>query len=508
MLAVVVAAGLVAVMLSSASLRPELKERDILIQLEAAPGTSLPRMDAITAAMVDDLRAIEGVDNVGAHVGRAILSDQVVNVNAAEIWLDIDPDADYSGTLDLIEWVAARQGDVAANVTTYSDQRVTAILDQRADELVVRVYGENPDLRRTMAEELRTAMIGVDGIGEATVELPLEEPTVEIEVDLDTAQAFGVKPGDVRRQAATLVSGLIVGNLFEDQKVFDVVVWGVPEIRNTVDDLGALPIATPSGDQVPLGDLADVRVVSNPAVIRHESVATYLDVTATVTGRPIGDAAAEVDEAIAGMTFPLEHHAEVLGAFADVEAAQSRVLAAVAAGLVLVYLLLQAAFASWRLATLAILTLPMAIAGSFIAVALTGGEIGLGSVAGIGAMLALAIHWVILSIRGYLRREKLGEPFGPDQVLEGTADTFVPVAISAVAIVALFLPLIVFGSRAGLEMAGPAAVAVVGGMGTTLLLTLVVLPALYLRWGYAAERDTSAEGLFTAETPVETGVGV
>ncbi len=165
-------------------------------------------------------------------------------------------------------------------------------------------------------------MDATEGISGARVEEAVEEPAIEIEVDIARAQAFGVKPGDVRRQAATLFSGLVVGNLFEDQKVFDVVVWGTPEIRDSVDDVATLPIATPSGDQVPLGDIADVRIAMNPTVIRHESVATYVDVTAPVSGRSVAAAAADVDEAIKAMQFPLEHHAEVLGGFADASAGE------------------------------------------------------------------------------------------------------------------------------------------------------------------------------------------
>ncbi|NNC74955.1 MAG: efflux RND transporter permease subunit, partial [Acidimicrobiia bacterium] len=504
--AVFLVVGMVAFMFTSPALRPSLQERDVLVRLEAAPGTSLPRMDEITAQVVDDLGANEGVTSIGAHVGRAILSDQLVNVNEAEIWLTIDPSADYQETLRDIEVIAAESGEVASIVSTYSERRVTEILGEGDDDLVVRVYGENPDVRQNMAEQIETAMDGTEGLAGVRVEAAIEEPAIEIEVDIERAQAFGVKPGDVRRQAATLLSGLIVGNLFEDQKVFDVVVWGTSEIRDSVDDVAALPISTPSGDQVPLGDLADVRIAMNPTVIRHESVATYLDVTASVSGRSMAAAAAEVDEAIKGMQFPLEHHAEVLGGFADDSAARTRVVLAAVAATILVYLLLQAAFSSWRLATLAFLALPMAVSGSVIAVALTGGDYELGSVAGTLALFSIAVRWVILMIQRYQRRERLGEAFGQDLVVTATANVVVPVVGSAIALAALFIPLVLLGGRAGLEIAAPAAVAVLGGMVTALILTLVVLPPLYLRWGRVSHRDTSADDLFTIEGGVNGDV--
>jgi Cu/Ag efflux pump CusA len=502
-----VAAGLIAIAFVTPSLRPALKERDILIELEAAAGTSLPRMDQITAEIVDDLGSQPGIANIGAHVGRAIASDQVVNVNSAEIWLNIDGSADYGAALAGIESAVKRRIDVNSHVTTYSDQRVTEILDRADNELVVRVYGESQLLRESIAEQVRGVMNSVAGVENARIESAIKQPTIEIEVDVEAAQVFGVKPGEVRRQATTLVSGLVVGNLFEDQKVFDVVVWGAAGIRDTVADIQTLPIATPSGDHVPLGDLADVAVVPNEAIIRHESVATYVDVSGRLDGRSPAAAAADIDERLAELAFPLEHHAEVLGGLADDRAARTRVIAASVAAAVLIYLLLQSAFTSWRLATLAFLLLPMGVSGSLMAVAVTGSEASLGSVAGIVAVFGLATRSVVMLIRSYQRRERHGDAFGEDLVLSETTHLIVPTMVSVIAIAVTFLPLAIFGSRAGLELVGPMAVAVLGGLVTTLLLVTFVVPAVYVQWGRVAEPDRSADDLFAAEVPVTTEVG-
>jgi Cu/Ag efflux pump CusA len=504
---VVIVAGLIAFTSLSQSLQPALKERDVLVHLEAAPGTSLPRMDEITAQIVDELHSQPGVGSIGAHIGRAIMSDQIVNVNSAEIWVNIDPSADYEATVSEIESVVDSHAEVANRVQTYSDQRITAILQGPTDEVAVRVYGADATIRQTMAEQVREVMINVDGIDEALIDIPTEEATLEVEVDLQQAQAFGVRPGDVRRQAATLVSGLVVGNLFEDQKVFDVVVWGVPEIRQTVEDIAALPIATPSGERVPLGFVASVRIVDNPTVIRHESVATYLDVLAPVSRRTPDAVAADVDVALAEIQFPLEHHAEVLGSFADVRAARSRAVTAGIAALILIYLLLQSAFASWRLATLALLAMPMGVSGSVVAIALAGGEVSLGSIAGIAAVFALTTRGTVLMLRGFQRCERAGEPFGQDLIIGETTRLVVPSVTSAVAIAAVLLPLLFAGSRAGLELAGPMAVAVLGGLVTTVLVTAAVMPALYLRWGYVAQPDTYADDLFAPDLLAAAEVG-
>ncbi len=150
---------------------------------------------------------------------------------------------------------------------------------------------------------------------------------MEIEVDLAAAQRYGLKPGDVRRAAATLLSGIQVGNLFEEQKVFDVVVWSTPETRSSLTSIRDLLIDTPGGGQVRLGDVAQVRIVPAPTVIRHDAVKRYLDVVVNVVERDLGAVAADIERRLQEIKFPLEYHAEVLGEYAGCQqAAESRLL--------------------------------------------------------------------------------------------------------------------------------------------------------------------------------------
>ena len=208
-----------------------MEESDLVVRLDAPSGTSLQRMDEITAQAIDELGSLPGVGNVAAHVGRAVQSDQIVNVNSAEIWVSLDGSTDYGDTVSSIESVAGGMPDVSSDVSTYSEQRVTDILGTGDDDIVVRLYGQDQQILETRAEEVRAAIAGIDGLENAQVDLPPQEPTIEVQPDIEAAEAHGLAPGDVRRAATTLLSGLVVGNLFEEQKVFDVAVWGSPEIR-------------------------------------------------------------------------------------------------------------------------------------------------------------------------------------------------------------------------------------------------------------------------------------
>jgi len=501
----IVVIGLVALPFLDVSSRPSLKERDVLIHLAAPPGTSLPRMNEITAQSVDDLGSIPGVRDVRAHVGRAVMSDQIVNVNSGEIWVNLRDSADYDATVAAIEGVMDSHPEVDNDVLTYSEERITDVLKGTDDDLQVRLYGENTEVLRAKAEEVRGILSGIEGVEETEVEIEPQEPTVEVEVDLGRAQAFGVKPGDVRRAAAVLLSGITVGNLFEEQKVFDVVVWGAPEIRQSVGDVRDLLIDTPGGGQVSLGEVADVRIAPTPAVIRHESVSKYVDVTAEVTGRGIGAVGGDVQLALQRMEFPLDHHAELLGGYAEEQAALSRVVAIAVAAAIAVFLLLQAAFTSWRLATVAFLTLPMALAGGVLAALAAGGTITLGSVAGLFAVLGIAARGAVGLIRHYqhLQRHE-GEAFGPGLVLRGTRERFAPLLMSRLGIALALGPLVVAGDLAGLEMVRPMAIVILGGLVTSTALLLVVLPALYLRYGRVSRPDLSGEDLIVTLPDVDT----
>ena len=378
------------------------------------------------------------------------------------------------------------------------------MLGRPSDEIVVRVYGDNPEILQTKAEEVQGVIAAVDGVEDSQVQLTEQEPTIEVEADVARAEKFGISPGDVRRSAATLLSGLVVGNLFEEQKVYDVVVWGAPELRQSESDVRSLLIDTPRGGLVPLGEIADVRVVPNPSVIRHESVQTYVDVTAGVSDRNVGDVANDVEAALTQVDFPLEHHAELLGGFAEEQASRARVIAIAVAALIAMFLMLQALFASWRVATLAFLTLPMALAGGAVAALIGGGEITLGSLAGFVAVFALATRFNVTLVRHYqfLERRK-GEKFGADLVTRATRERIAPMVMSALAVSVALAPF-VFAGGAGSEIVRPMAIVIIGGLVTTMLMAAVVMPALYLRFGFVAEPDTSADELLVTIPDVDT----
>jgi len=493
--AILLAVGFAAIpQLDGRSLVPSLQDRNLLIHWEAAPGTSLPEMTRITTAATRELRSIPGVRDVGAHVGRAVTSDQVVDVNSGEMWVSMADSADYDSTVEMIGQVLHGYPGLRSDLQTYPQDRVREAQSGTSDPLVVRLYGQDLDVLRSKAEEVRDRISTVPGVAQAKVQSWPEEPALEVEVNLPAAQQYGLSPGDVRRAATTFFSGLLVGNLYEEQKIFDVVVWGSPATRYTPARLADLSVDTPTGDRVRLGDIATVRVAPSPVAITHDGTSRYVDVVADLSNRDLDSMVREVNGRLQSVRMPMDYHAEVLSGLAGRQSQDRRVAGVTIAVAIGIFLLLQAAFASWRRATLVFLMLPLSFAGGLVGAAFVGGVMSVGALAGFVTILGIAARNAVLLIRNYQRLETVeGIAPGLALVLRGTRERLGPVVLSAGAVVAAVLPLLAFGSTAGTELLYPLAAVVLGGLFISVLLTLFVLPVLYLRL-FSAGRSVTGGG--------------
>ncbi len=453
-------------------LLPALQDRDLTIHWQAAAGTSLPEMDRITARAAGDLRAVPGVRSVGSHVGRALMADQPVNVNSAELWVSLSAQANYAATVAAVKAVIGRYPGMRSDVSTYPADRVAAARTGAHDPLVVRVYGHDFATLAAKAADVRSMLNSVHGVQRPTVQAQPQEPSVRVQVKLAAAQRYGITPGDVRRASATFFAGLPVGSLYEDQKIFDVVVWGIPDSRRRPADVANLLIDTPSGGHVRLGEVAEVRIEAAPTVIHHDNISRSLDVTAEVSGRSVSSAMSEVRSRLAAMPMPLEFHAEVLSGTTPFQAEHWRVAGVALAVAVAALLLLQVAFGSWRLAILLFLTAPLGVSGAAIGGWLAGGVNTLAAMLAVLAVLGLVIRDGVLLIHDYQRAG------AADGVLAATRARVIPVVLTALLTAALVSPF-AFGSvTGGTEVLHPFAVTVLGALVSAVLFSVVVLPAL------------------------------
>ncbi len=484
------AAGLIAIIGAIAipqlgqSLLPSFKERDFLMHWVAQPGASHEEMVRISEQASRELRAIPGVRNFGAHIGQAVAADEVVGINFGENWISIDPAADYEATLAAINKVVAGYPGLQRDVQTYLKERIREVLTGSGTALVVRIYGEDLALLREKAEEVRTILAGVDGVVDEKVELQVDIPQLEIEVNLAVAQRYGLKPGDVRRAAATMVASEEVNDVYREGKAFDVNVLGIKETRHSTTAIREMPIDVPGGGTVRLGEVADVRVKPTPNTIKRDDGSRRIEVGANVRGRDLGAVAQEVEEKLTGVRFPTGYHAELLGEYAERQAAQDRLLVLAFAVVIGILLLLRLSFATWRLAWLALLTLPMALVGGVLAALAGGGVISLGSLVGFFTVMGISARNGILLINHCQHLEQHeGEKFGVDLVLRGARERLSPILMTTLATGLALVPLVALGEIPGHEIEHPMAVVILGGLVTSTLLNLLIVPSLYLRFG-------------------------
>ncbi|WP_010099811.1 efflux RND transporter permease subunit [Burkholderia ubonensis] len=477
------------------SLLPPLKERELVVNWTTPPGTSHEESFRITSRACRELRALPGVRYAGAHVGRAVTGDQVVEINASQIWISLDPAADYEKTVAAIRETVDGYPGIDHTVQTYVRDKVGEVLTGESKAIVVRLYGPKREILQQKAVEVRQALSDIRGLVDLHAQGQTVEPQVQVKVNLDAAGQASVKPGDVRRSSSTVFSGLVVGYLFKDQKIFEVVVWGAPETRQSLTNLQELWVEKSDRHHARLGDVADVSIVPVPTVIRHERIAPYVDVVANVSGRDAGSVTREVDARLKKIAFPLEYHPEVLGEYAERSAAQRRMLGVAAAAMIGIFLLLQACFRSWRLAWVAWLALPASLVGGVLATALAGGVISLGSIVGFLAVLGIAARNAVMLIKHYQHLEAQPEqPSGLDLVARGAREQLLPILASSAAIIAALLPMVLFGAVPGLEIAQPMAIVVIGGLLASTLITLFVMPVLYLLAGRGHTGERSGSG--------------
>ncbi len=462
------------------SLLPSFHDPAVVVRWSAAAGTSEPEMARITTRVTNDIRHIPGVANVGAHVGRAVLGDQVVDVNSAELWVSIDPGADYRATVSRVRDTMAAYPGIAQSVSSYLDDRVHHFDAGPPDDITVRVFGPSFETLGETAARVRDMVTGIDGVSTARMDTRLDQPNIEVEVDLEKAKRYGLKPGDVRRAAATMLAGLEVGSLFEQQKVFQVTVWSTPGSRGSVSGIENLVIDTPSGGHVRLADVAGVRIAPTPTVIQRDEVSRRIDIGVGVSGRDPGSVAADINQRLQTASFPLEYHAEVVGNYKSADSLHRRMFGAGLAAAIGILLLLQAAFQSWRLAGLVFLTLPAALSGGILAAFVAQDGMSLGAFAALLAVLAIAARGIVSLVERYQVLEDEGMEPGVGLVVRGAGERLPAILIPAVASAAALLPLIVTGTMAGQEIAHPIAVVVVGGLVTTTLVVAFLIPALYL----------------------------
>lgn len=463
---------------------PNFQETDFLMHFVEKPGTSLEAMDRVTLLASRELRAIPGVRNFGSHIGRAEAADEVVGPNFTELWISIDTDVDYNETLDKIQTAVDGYPGLKRDVLTYLRERVKEVLTGASSSIVVRIYGSDINVLRAKAKEVSAAMANVEGINNLKVEANELVPQIEVRLRQSAAEQFGLTPGQVRRAVTTVLRGTKVGEVYQGQMKQDVVVWGTEASRTDLVSLGEVRIDTPTGGQVPLKDVADIAIVPAPNEIKREGGSRRIDVTCDAKDRDLGSVARDVEAAVKEVPFDRGYHPEFLGEYAARQASEQRIIALGWVALIGILLILYIDFQSVLLTSIVCITIPFALVGGVVAAWMAGGVLSMGSLIGFVTVLGIASRNGIMLISHYrhLQQEE-GVPFGLELVVRGAEERLIPILMTVLTTALALLPLAISGNKPGHEIEYPLAVVIVGGLVTSTILNLFLLPPLYLLLG-------------------------
>ncbi len=489
------AAALAVWPLVSQEFLPNFKEYDFLMHWVEKPSVGIEAMDRITIRVSRELRAVPGVRNFGSHIGRAEAADEVVGTEFTELWISLEPDVDYESTVANVQEIVDGYPGLHRDLLTYLRERIKEVLTGASASVVVRLYGDDLGELRSAAADAREAMSKVEGVSHLAIEHQTTIPQIGLRVRPEAAARHGVSVSSLQRTVETLVRGRRVGQIFEDQTIRDIVVWGEPSTRSDPVALGEMLIEGRGGSRVPLKYLADIDIRPAANSIKRNRGSRRIDVICNSEGRPLSDVAEDVEARVRALSFAPGIHPEFLGELAERRAASQSLALLSMIALLGVYALLQADFGSFRLASVVFLSLPFALVGGVASVVATGGVLSLGSLVGFVTVFGIAARNALMLMSHSLHLEKVEEmPFGPDLVMRAAEERLAPILMTALTTGLALVPIVARGAQPGYEIEHPMALVILGGLITSTILNLFLMPGLILRWGRAGGTREARSG--------------
>ncbi|HYS53052.1 MAG TPA: efflux RND transporter permease subunit [Thermoanaerobaculia bacterium] len=462
---------------------PELHENHYLVHIEAAPGTSIQESARIGAIVQHDLMKLPFVRYVGQRVGRAE-SDDVYGPQSSEIEVDLKPDPPED-SLDKIRDTLNAIPGIASAINTFLAERIEETISGYTAPVVAEVVGNDLDVLDAKAQEVSRVLSQVPGATDVQVQSPPGTPELVVRLRPADVARWGFDPVDVLDSLRVAYSGDVAGEIFEGNRVFDVAVILPREQRNAIDSIGSLPLRSPSGTYVRLRDIADVVQSSGRYVILHKAARRVQTITCNVAGRDVASFVADARRAVAAkVSLPSSAYIEFTGA-AEAEARSRRdLLIHSAIVLVGIALLLTIVMRTARNLALVALNLPFALVGGVIAALITREPLSVGSMVGFVTLFGITLRNSIMMISHYDHLVAVeGASWNLDTVIRGASERLVPIVMTSVVTALGLLPLAIGRNAPGREIEGAMAIVILGGLVTSTILNLLVLPTVAHRYG-------------------------
>jgi CzcA family heavy metal efflux pump len=462
---------------------PAFEEHDFIVHMVGLPGTSLAASVAAGEKVEARLLEIPGVLSAAQRAGRGELADEVSGPESSEIDVRLSPKVeDLEGTIGRIRRALADFPGFSFAVSQFLKERIEEVAGGEAAPVAVSVFGPDLDRLERLGNEVARTMASISGARDVRVEPQTKIPQIVIDFDRARAAQLGATLQDLQTAVTTAFEGTEVAEVFRGEQILPVVVKFPDANRRDPDAIRNVPIRTAAG-VVPLGTLAKVGVEDLPNQITRQNGSRRILVTCDSAGN-VSAFTRRLERRLAALSLSPGYSVAVSGDYENQQRSLRELLLVSLVSMVGIFLLLFTDFRSARLATLVLINLPLALIGGVAGALLFRISLSLGALVGFVTLFGITARNAIMLVSHYRHLEqKEGMDFGPDLVLRGSLDRLAPILMTALVTGLALLPLAVSGTRAGQEIEHPMAVVIVGGLLSSTLLNLLLMPAFYLHWG-------------------------
>ncbi len=477
------------------SFLPPFNEGALTISVVSPPGITLLESDALGRQVEQALLAFPEVVSTSRRTGRAERDEHVQGVNASEMEVVLRVGRKKDQLLALMRQAVATIPGAQVSFGQPISHRIDHMISGSKTNLAVKIFGPDLAVSRGLAARAQSLLATVPGIVDVSNQEQASVPQLVIDFDRRAMARHGISPASLSRTVEALFQGTPAGEIVTGGVVSRVVVRFPERLRASGQDLAALPVPTPSGRMVRLGDVARPRFDLGPGLVRRENVERVAMVTANISGADLTGTVERVQQKLdAGIVLPAGYRIAYGGQFE--EAARSAKNLAVLSGLVLIgmYGLLFFAFRNHRHALIVLVNLPLALVGGVFSVALGGGVLSVASLVGFITLFGIATRNGVLLVSHYQHLMKEEGLALREAVVTGSRERLAPVLMTALTAGLALVPLIVAGDHPGNEIQSPMAEVILGGLLTSTFLNLILVPVLFARWGGEAGGERANAG--------------
>jgi CzcA family heavy metal efflux pump len=484
--ALLVALGIGSLFFLSQSFLPELREGDVTVHMTAVPGTSLKESMRMGGLITAALLKIPSVKTVAQRAGRAELGTDTLGTHESEI--DVNMQAldgkQVAASLAGIRKVLSEFPGPTLTSNGFLTERIDETLSGYTAPVVINVFGNDLDQMDQEAAQIGSVLNQVRGAAQIQIQSPPGTPEIAVRLRKDDVARWGFDPVQILDVVRTAYGGEVVGQIYDENRVFDLSVVLAASHRPAIPEIGALPLRSPDGNYVTLRQVADIYQSSGRYVILHEGARRVQTITCNVEGRSVDSFVDEARKRIARLVLSAGSYVEFSGTVeAQARARRDLLMNSLLAGLGIV-LLLSMVTGNHRNLLLVLCNLPFALVGGVAAALLTGGNLSLGSLVGFVTLFGITLRNSIMLISHYEHLVGVeGQSWGLATAMRGASERLAPILMTALVTGLGLLPLAIGSGDPGREIEGPMAVVILGGLVTSTLLNLLVLPTLALRYG-------------------------